>query len=480
MGQGLARTVASTFLVLLFIGSLGFPEVVAQPSDEEIVISKVKPAVVYVQVKREAAIHRPTSIYDLNKLVVYPQPEKEGGHYVDDTASTYGSGSGFIVTPDGYIVTNAHIAAPSEETLKSDLGYVWAYYKVKEISTKESLSQAQFNGLVKAYESYIASYGQFATRTTTHVWFGAIIPGDVTVTKGYVADLRKAGESVRLGTGGEMTRDIAILKIEGKNLPTVRLGDSDRLKVGEGVIAAGYPGGAERPEYFTEEATMIPSITKGIIGALKPAPAGFDVIQHDALISAGSSGGPLFNSRGEVVGINTFSTSYEKFYFALPINLAKDFLREINVEPRSGELDAHWSRGIDLYYQHRYSDAISEFRQVQDLRPGFYYADEFIQSSREGIGRGEDIRGFEIGGLFIQDIYLYGVVGVAVVAVVVVLLVLRRPTGLRLPKITRMPTAKGPEPEKGPTEIGVKYCSHCGASMKVSARFCVQCGKPTE
>jgi hypothetical protein len=98
------------------------------------------------------------------------------------------------------------------------------------------------------------------------------------------------------------------------------------------------------------------------------------------------------------------------------------------------------------------------------LKPGFYYADEFVQSSREAISRGEDIKGFEIGGLFVRDIYLYAAVGIVAIAVVSIVLVLGRGRGLRLSR--PKPTAP----------VAVSFCSKCGAPRTAGDPFCVNCG----
>jgi S1-C subfamily serine protease len=452
----------SIFLILVVSGSLGYTMALAQPDSEEILISKIKPAVVYVQVKGEGVVRYPYFYYDSQKLTAWPQGVEK---FAEEHVWYYWRGSGFIVTPDGYIITNAHVAAPSEESMKGDLEYWWAYLYVKDISKEKSLTQAQFDGLVTGLRSFITSHGKWTSvGATTHVWFGAVIPGEITVSKGYLADLRKAGEAAGWEKG--VTRDVAIIKIEAKNLPTVKLADSDSVKVGEHIIAIGYPG--IYTFQLEEEATLIPSVSTGIVSALKPVPAGFDAIQHDAATTFGSSGGPIFNSNGEVIGIHTFQgsgqTGERVTGFAIPINIAKQFLNEINVKPTSGELDAHWSRAIDLYYQQRYSDAINELNIVQQLKPGFYYADEFVQSSREAISRGEDIKGFEIGGLFVRDIYLYAAVGIVAIAVVSIVLVLGRGRGLRLSR--PKPTAP----------VAVSFCSKCGAPRTAGDPFCVNCG----
>jgi Trypsin-like serine proteases, typically periplasmic, contain C-terminal PDZ domain len=93
--------------------------------------------------------------------------------------------------------------------------------------------------------------------------------------------------------GTDPRTDVALLKVEGKNLPTVKLGDSEKLKVGEWVLAIGSPFGFDH------------SVTKGIVsakGRTLPNDTYVPFIQTDVAINPGNSGGPLFNMKGEVVG----------------------------------------------------------------------------------------------------------------------------------------------------------------------------------
>jgi len=111
--------------------------------------------------------------------------------------------------------------------------------------------------------------------------------------------------------------DLAVVKIEGKDLPVATLGDSDALDVGQWVLAIGNPFGLEH----TVTAGVISAVRKGA-GANKE-----DFIQTDAAINPGNSGGPLIDLKGRVIGINTSiyskSGGYQGIGFALPINLAK-------------------------------------------------------------------------------------------------------------------------------------------------------------
>jgi serine protease Do len=124
--------------------------------------------------------------------------------------------------------------------------------------------------------------------------------------------------------GSDKTSDIAVLKIEAKGLTTVRMGNSDALNVGDYVLAIGQPFGLEE------------TATAGIVSATSRALPGdgyVPFIQTDAAVNPGNSGGPLFDSSGAVVGINSqiYSNSggYQGVSFAIPINVAQQVQQQI-------------------------------------------------------------------------------------------------------------------------------------------------------
>lgn len=110
-------------------------------------------------------------------------------------------------------------------------------------------------------------------------------------------------------------KDIAVIKIDGKNFKSVRLGNSDTLEVGQRVVAIGNPLGLES------------TVSDGLISALRKTNAGIKLLQVSVPLSPGSSGGPLFNLQGEVVGITTASfLEGQNLNFAVPINYVKSLL----------------------------------------------------------------------------------------------------------------------------------------------------------
>ncbi len=166
-----------------------------------------------------------------------------------------GLGSGFVVNPDGYVVTNNHVV-------------------------------------------------DGATEISVKLADGREFPGRV--------------------VGRDPRTDIALLKVEARGLPTIHLGDSAALKVGEPVMAIGNPFGLEQTV-----TTGIVSATGRVIGE---GPYD-DFIQTDASINPGNSGGPLINGRGQVVGINTAIVSRSGgsvgIGFAIPVNLAKPVVSQL-------------------------------------------------------------------------------------------------------------------------------------------------------
>ncbi len=134
--------------------------------------------------------------------------------------------------------------------------------------------------------------------------------------------------------GTDPRTDVALLKIDGKNLPTVKLGDSEKLKVGEWVLAIGSPFGFDH------------SVTKGIVsakGRTLPNDTYVPFIQTDVAINPGNSGGPLFNMSGEVVGINsqifTRSGGFMGLSFAIPIDVALDVSNQLK---KDGKVSRGW------------------------------------------------------------------------------------------------------------------------------------------
>jgi serine protease Do len=164
----------------------------------------------------------------------------------------------------------------------------------------------------------------------------------VTLTNGekYHADL----------IGTDFLSDVALLKIDGKNFPYAPLGNSDDVMTGEWVIALGNPFGLF-------ENIDKPIVTVGVVSAkgmnlnVENNRSYRGLIQTDAVINSGNSGGPLLNADGEVIGINTLiytagvSQAYIGYGFAIPINRVKQVAEELK---KKGKVERDFWTGIDI------------------------------------------------------------------------------------------------------------------------------------
>lgn len=181
-----------------------------------------------------------------------------------------GGGTGFIITSDGYIVTNKHVVADEE---------------------------AEYTVMMNDESKYDAEV-----------------------------------------VARDPTTDFAVLKIEGKDFPTIELGDSDELKVGQTVIAIGNALGEFRN-------TVSVGVISGLSRSITASSFGFGsenlvgVIQTDASINHGNSGGPLLNLAGQVIGINTaIAQDAQNIGFAIPINEVKNSIESVK---EYGKLSNH-------------------------------------------------------------------------------------------------------------------------------------------
>jgi serine protease Do len=172
--------------------------------------------------------------------------------------------------------------------------------------------------------------------------------------------------------------DMAIIKIDADNLPVLELGDSDDVSVGELAVAVGNPMGLNYER----------TVTSGIISALNrslPLDNGLaeDLIQTDASINEGNSGGPLVNKNGQVIGINTYKlSSGEGMGFAIPINILKPILNEIvatgTFTPTVIGITGY-DRAIADYYLTDAGDNFDEGIYIASLQQGYGAAEAGLQ-----------------------------------------------------------------------------------------------------
>ncbi|WP_238442566.1 S1C family serine protease [Desulforamulus reducens] len=338
-------------------------------------------------------------------------------------------GSGFIITPDGYVITNAHVVAPDDELLKQQLSGPILENSVKNFmaeigegaahipaDTREYVLKSITN-MVIAY--YMENIKVLHLNKTYNIGMGVQVPGAPLFQKGLKAEVIQAG-------GAVPKKDVALLKMEGQNnLPTVPLGDSNLLATGNKIFVMGYPGVATFHPLLSESSQAQPSLTEGIISAQKTMEGGWSVFQTNADMTHGNSGGPVFNEKGEVIGLATFgsvdmNTGQEiaGMNFIVPISVVKEFLDRGNVKATESLVTKTYREAMDLYYKEYYKKALKKFQEVAALCPGHAYVQTFIADSTKAISEGRDKS--------IPEWILFGVPAVLVIGIVIAVVVVRK------------------------------------------------------
>lgn len=307
-------------------------------------------------------------------------------------------GSGFIVDPNGYVVTNAHVAALTDETVTYQVAYIglsdW-YEQDKQYFYDQGfgdyLSEERISQLLDALVTFNANYMSVTDVAKDYnVYMGAQVPGVATGVVPTKATVVEAGEA-------SPGKDVAVLKIEAENLPTVPIGDDAEISPGDEVYVIGYPGAATFHEYISEESVGEPSFTAGKVSAKKTSTGGFEVIQMDAAITHGNSGGPVVDSKGRVVGIATFGTvdedtgeMIEGFNFIMPSKLMREFLNRAGAQPAESTFTKLYNEALAEEAAGHLKDALQLYRQIDGMSPGHPYVLERIAASEKAIAEGKD------------------------------------------------------------------------------------------
>lgn len=298
------------------------------------------------------------------------------------------SGSGFVVNPDGYILTNAHVAGNDLMIERALVARVVAkIYLGAMLDISKHVSDAKFEklkkeqgitreNLIKEHEKFLTAAIDFVVKRGTFS-----IKTNLTVlrpdSKGEkIADFESQGFPAKLiYTNQDFEkddRDIAILKINEAELPSLTLSTLENPTSGQQVYVFGFPGNAD----FTTSNFLEPSFTKGSISAIKDSVHGsLKVFQTDAKISAGSSGGPSFDAYGKVSGITTLltgsATEGDMFAVLLPTTIAKIPLSDNFIINEEGAYGVHFRNGLQFLAKKHCKQALQEFTLAGETNQNF-------------------------------------------------------------------------------------------------------------
>lgn len=290
---------------------------------------------------------------------------------IQASTNTTNNGMVDLVSLSNYSDTTIGVA---NKVLPSIVGITVEYNVNSIFSRQQSTAEAEGSGIIISEDGYILTNNHVVTSSDTSSYYQVSEASKIIVK---LFNDSTEYEAKIIGTDSQT--DLAVIKIEKTGLTAATLGDSDQVKVGEVSLAIGNPLG------------MQSSVTSGIISAVNREVTDTDgktysLIQTDAAINSGNSGGALVNSNGEVIGINTLKlngTGIEGMGFAIPINSTKTITQQLI---QDGKVKRPYI-GITG------RDVDEKTAQVNNIVPGIYVisVESFSAAEKAGIKTGDVI-----------------------------------------------------------------------------------------
>lgn len=335
-------------------------------------------------------------------------------------------GSGFIITPDGYVITNAHVVDENDDETKKGFAEQ-AFQEImandaKEIETSmgRKLTDDEAKALLDANSWYFSQTMQVGDITKEF----SIVMG----VSGGNSKIVPLNIPAKLVTQGNPIpgKDVAILKLTEKHVyPTIRIGNDKDMRVGDQVYVLGYPAVATFHPLISEESISEASLTRGLVSAKKNMKDGWEVLQTDASITHGNSGGPVMNESGEVVGLATFGSidqqrgqEVQGMNFIVPSTIVNEFLEKKDITPKMSDISLAYEEAMNMFDQSRYKKALVKLKEVKDMNGSFPFIDKMISDTQRNIDKGLDKEP--------KDMMMYYYIGGGVLVVLLLVVVLLR------------------------------------------------------
>lgn len=352
----------------------------------------------------------------------------KGTETVSEELNTTMIGSGFIITPDGYVITNCHVVDENdEETKKSFAQQAFMEILKNDVATLEGsmnrkMTDEEVQALNDAYSWYYSQTMDVGNITKEF----SVVMG-VSGPKGKIVPMVIPAKVVAQGNPIP-GKDVAILKLQEKHTyPTIRIGDDKAMRVGDQVFVLGYPGVATFHPLLSEETISEATLTRGLVSAKKNMKDGWEVLQTDAAVTHGNSGGPVINEKGEVIGLATFGSSDDQrgqevqgLNFIVPSTIVNELIDKSKVKPEMSDISLAYEDAMDYFDKSRFKKALEKFKEVKNMNGSFPFIDKYIADTQTNIDKGLDK---EPGGI---DPMYYYIGGGALVVILILVVALRR------------------------------------------------------
>ncbi len=340
--------------------------------------------------------------------------------YIKEPEEITSSGTGFLVTADGYVATNCHLIDRDNAFIRRQF-FLSAFQQITDanISALENAWATRFSEQQKAIlnNTYASIYARLFSMALYDLKKDIYIEYSVDTDSGKTSSIKKSAQVIIKGRPMP-GKDIAILKMDGDStLPTLTIAQDELPKVGEQLFVYGFPSPVTNNNYVATESAIEPTLTTGIVSALKNSVAGWPLIQMDANINRGSSGGPVCNEKGEVVGLTTFGSIETSgglaagLNFAIPVSILQEYLDSAGVTAAPSETSLIFGDAVVMYDRQLYRDALSKFRKVNELNKHFPGLAFYIKDADKRLHQNDEKKASMIRvDLLVFGLFLFGAI----------------------------------------------------------------------
>jgi S1-C subfamily serine protease len=283
------------------------------------------------------------------------------------------SGTGFLVNPRGWVVTNAHVVFVAQEPPRR---WLTSHLVDKAFRSECLAAVLATRGLAPGERPDVEDALAREAVAATPADRVTLEPGvSVVLQNGLRLPAKVAKYSAPVAGEAMSGRDLALLRVEAADMPTLTLGDSARLKIGDKLSVIGFPGVVMSHELLAASAKVQASVTHGAVSGFKQDRANQLVIQTDAAAEAGTSGGPVVDAAGLVIGVMTAVTQGEGgtvqgFNFIIPTAALRNFLSGTTVAlDETSRFNVAWNAGLSAFFAGHYSRAAPAFSEANRLLP---------------------------------------------------------------------------------------------------------------
>jgi S1-C subfamily serine protease len=317
--------------------------------------------------------------------------------YIKQPEQITATGTGFFITGDGYVATNCHLIDREDAFIRRQF-ILSAFHQITDasIAALENSWATHFTEQQRSllYNTYASVYSRLFSMILYDLKKDIYVVYRSDNGSQHSDTVKKLASVITKGRPMP-GKDIAILKITAEEMPVLSLSGAGTPEVGEQLFVYGYPGPVTNNDFVSAQSAIEPTLTTGIVSAIKSSVGGWPLIQMDANINHGSSGGPVCNEKGEVVGLTTFGSIENTgglaagLNFAVPVEILDEYIDSAGIDPALSNASRLFNQALANYRQRHYQAALKRFEKVRQLNkhyPGIY---TYIASCRENIKKGK-------------------------------------------------------------------------------------------